>query len=218
MFVENTQIRTDNLNTGGTRVRLGAIVLAAGESRRMGRLKQVLPWGAGTIIEAVVRGVLASSVDEVVVVLGHEAEAVEAALAPVRADARLRLVRNERYQEGMLSSVQAGVAALAPDCRAFLMVLGDQPGVSPAVIDLLVEAFGRGEGQILLPTFDGRRGHPVLFSLRYREEIARIDPAVGLRQLVWNHAAAVREIPVPEAHVLVDLDYPADYETHKPKE
>lgn len=192
-------------------------MLAAGESRRMGRLKQVLPWGAATMIEAVVRTALASSVDEVVVVLGHEAEVVAEALGPVSGDPRVRLVRNERYTEGMLSSVQAGVEALSPNCRAFLMLLGDQPGVSAGVIDKLIEAFGRGEGQILLPTFERRRGHPALFSLRYREEIARIDPTIGLRQLVWNHADAVREIEVAEANVLVDLDYPADYETHKPK-
>lgn len=183
----------------------------------MGRLKQVLPWGACTIIEAVVRATLASSLAEIVVVLGHEADAVEEALRPLSGDPRLRLVRNAGYREGMLSSVQAGVAALSPDCRAFLMVLGDQPGINPAVIDQLIMAFGRGDGQILLPTFNGRRGHPVLFSLRYREEIAHIDPSVGLRQLVWNHADDVREIAVAEENVLIDLDYPTDYETHKPK-
>lgn len=197
---------------------IGAVILGAGESTRMGRLKQVLPWGSYTIIEAVVRAVLAAPVDEAVVVLGHEADAVREALRPVSADPRLKSVLNERYTEGMLASVQAGVAALPADCKAFLMVLGDQPGADPGVMALLVDAFRQGdEGAILLPTFSGRRGHPVLFSLRYRDELAALDPSVGLRQLVWNHADAVREIPVDAASVLVDLDHPSDYEKHKPK-
>lgn len=198
-------------------MRIGAVILAAGESRRMGQLKQVLPWGAGTMIEAVVRSVLASPVEEAVVVLGHEAAAVQGALRPVASNPRLRSVVNERYREGMLGSVQAGVQALSEQCAAFLMVLADQPQISPAVVRLLVEAFSRGEGRILLPTFGGRRGHPVLFSLAYRSELTTLDPAVGLRQLVWNHPGDVREIPVPDENVLVDLDYPGDYEKHRPQ-
>jgi molybdenum cofactor cytidylyltransferase len=197
-------------------LQIGALVLAAGQSRRMGRLKQVLPWGDGTVIEAVMRALLASPVDEVVVVLGHEAAAVWQALAPVSADPRLRSVRNERYAEGMLTSVQAGLPLLSPDCSAFLMVLGDQPGLSPAVIARLVDAFRRGEGRILLPTHGGRRGHPVLFSLEFRDRIGRLDAGVGLRQLVWDQAADVRELPVEDASVLIDLDSPADYEKHRP--
>lgn len=198
-------------------MRMGAVILAAGESRRMGRLKQVLPWGSHTVIEAVLRAVLSAPVDEVVVVLGHEAEAVREALRPVGGDPRLRSVFNERYPEGMLGSIQMGVGALSSDCQAFLMVLGDQPGTDPGVMARLIHAYGLGEGGILLPTFAGRRGHPALFSLRYRAEIAAIDPKVGLRQLVWNHGADVREVPVEAESVLIDLDHPSDYEKHKPK-
>lgn len=191
---------------------IGAIILAAGESRRMGRPKQLLPWGEQTVIEAVVAAARASLASEVVVVLGHEAERVREAIGPGASD--VRFVENPLYREGMLSSVRAGVRALSEHCEAFLLFLGDQPMASPAVARALIGAYE--PGGILVPTCGGRRGHPVLFCLSYREEIMRLDDAVGLRQLSWRHPQAVREIPVEAGSIHIDLDTPEDYARHRP--
>lgn len=193
---------------------LGAIILAAGESRRMGRPKQLLPWGDSTLINAVVAAVLAAPVAEAVVVLGHTADEVQQAVTGH--DPRLRFVRNHQYRNGMLSSVRAGVAALSDRCDAFFLYLGDQPRASPEVAATLARAYT--PGAILVPTADGRRGHPVLFSLEYREEIAGLDDAVGLRQLLWRHPDAVRELAVAEPAIHVDLDTPEDYDRYRRRE
>src|SRR3954451_16093015 len=113
-----------------------AIVLAAGESRRMGRLKLLLPFGTRTVIETVVDSLRASPVDEILVVTGHQSEVIEAALA--RAPARI--VRNPDYRSGMLSSVQCGVAASAPETSWFLIALADQPQLAPALVRHLLAA------------------------------------------------------------------------------
>jgi molybdenum cofactor cytidylyltransferase len=193
---------------------LGAVILAAGESRRMGRPKQLLPWGDSTLIDAVVGAALAAPVAELVVVLGHTADRVEQAVNS--RDPRLSFVRNEQYRSGMLSSVRAGVAALSDRCEAFFLYLGDQPWASPAVAAQLARAYT--PGAILVPTADGRRGHPVLFSLTYRVEITELDDAVGLRQLLWRHPAAVRTVAVAEPAIHVDLDTPEDYDRYRGRE
>src|SRR5690348_9048116 len=113
-----------------------AVVLAAGESRRMGRLKPLLPFGTGTVIETVVDSLRASPVDEILVVTGHQSEAIEAALAHAPA----RIVRNPDYRSGMLSSVQRGVAAAAPETTWYLLALADQPQLEPALVRHLLEA------------------------------------------------------------------------------
>lgn len=201
--------------------RFGAVILAAGESRRMGRPKQLLSWGATTVIGAVVGAALDSPVAEIALVLGHAAEQVHEAAAhllPTAAGSeapRIRFVLNQQYREGMLASVQAGVEALSPACDGFLLFLGDQPGASPDVAAALAAAYQ--PGSILIPVHGGRRGHPVLICLRFREELRRLDPAVGLRQLQRLHPEAVREVSVAEPFIHIDLDTPDDYERHRPR-
>ncbi len=193
--------------------RFGAVILAAGESRRMGRPKQLLPWGETTVIGAVLAAAQRSPVAEIAVVLGHHADAVREAVRT--GDSRTTCTLNPRYHEGMLSSVQAGVAALSSACDGFFLFLGDQPVASPDVARALAEAYQ--PGAILIPTYGDRRGHPGLFCLSFREEIGRLDPAVGLRQLQRRHPEAVRELPVGEPCIHIDLDTPEQYEQHRPR-
>src|SRR5688572_19178404 len=109
--------------------RVSAIVLAAGESRRMGKLKPLLPYGSVTVIQAVVRSLRASPIDAVIVVLGHRSEEIAAALSEEGVETCL----NPRYREGMLTSVQVGIAAASPDTEWLAIALGDQPSLKPAV-------------------------------------------------------------------------------------
>lgn len=195
---------------------VGAVVLAAGESRRMGRPKMLLPWESSTVLGTVVSRLLALPLEAVAVVLGHNAEAIRTALAPLTGDGRLLAVNNPAYGSGMLTSVQAGVSALPEQCSAFLLALGDHPAVVPAVALALLARHQAEPAAIYIPTYQGRRGHPVLFPLCYRAEIRSLPPEEGLRGLLRRHPEAVRELPVDDAGILVDLDTPADYEQHKP--
>jgi len=183
-----------------------AVVLAAGLSTRMGTQKMLLPFGGATVIGRVADQLLASALAEVVVVVGHEGGRVAAALAgrPVS------VVANERYADGMLSSVRCGMRALGP-CEAVLVALGDQPSITTALVDELIAAYpGCGRG-VLVPLHAGRRGHPILLADRYRDEVLTRFDDVGLRGLMLAHPDDVAELPVADDAVLSDMDYPEDY-------
>src|SRR5207302_4824903 len=135
-----------------------AIVLAAGESRRMGTLKPLLPFGKQTVIETVVSSLLRCPIDEVLVVLGHRAEEIARPLASYP----VRTVLNPEYLSGMLTSVQSGFAAARPDTEWFVIALADQPALDAALTTQLIEIARDGTVGMLVPTFAGRRGHPLL--------------------------------------------------------
>jgi molybdenum cofactor cytidylyltransferase len=144
------------------------------------------------------------------VVLGHRSEEIAAELA----DEGVRLVINPRYPEGMLTSIQAGIAAADPETEWLVIALGDQPWVRPELVALLLDEAERGlaEGQsIVVPSYGGRRGHPLVLHSRRREEIAALEPEVGLRQLMQRHPDEIRHVGVPEEDVLLDMDTPEDY-------
>ncbi len=184
-----------------------AVVLAAGLSRRMGVQKLLLPFAGKTVIAHIVDQILAGDIDELYVVVGHEGERVRRELS----DRRVTIVSNPDYKSGMLSSVRCGLAALAPECRAVLVALGDQPSLTSELISQMARSFEQTERNILVPTYDGRRGHPVLFSHGYRDEILTHYDDVGLRGLLHAHPNDVFELAVSTSAVLSDMDYPQDY-------
>lgn len=184
-----------------------AVVLAAGESRRMGTQKLLLPFGETTVVEAVVRTALASSVDRALAVLGADRDAVRKKLEPYGVDFAV----NEDFAKGMLSSVQAGFKALPTGAEAAVVMLGDQPFLPARVIDTVIDAYREGGKGIVVPAFRGRRGHPVLIGLVYRDEVLGLDPAEGLRQLMRAHPDDIFEADVEDANILRDMDVPEDY-------
>jgi molybdenum cofactor cytidylyltransferase len=184
-----------------------AIVLAAGESRRMGRPKLLLPYGDGTILETVVRNVTLSQADGVVVVLGGYRREVGEKL---RSFAVKRVI-NPAYREGMLSSVRRGLSSLPSSARATIFVLADQPDISTSVIDSVIEAYRRTKKGIVLPVFRKRRGHPLLIDLKYRREVEALSPDIGLRGLLREHGDDILEVRVSSPAILRDIDGPADY-------
>ena len=185
-----------------------AVVLAAGLSRRMGAQKLLLPFGGKTVVAHIVDQILASAVDEVHIVVGHEGRRVSRELS----DRRVSVVTNPDYKSGMLSSVRCGLAALGQECRAVLVALGDQPSVTSKLIDRMVQSFAATQKQILVPFYDGRRGHPVLFSQAYRDEILTQYDDVGLRGFLRAHPDEVFELSVSSSAVLSDMDCPEDYQ------
>ena len=184
-----------------------AVILAAGESRRMGTQKLLLPFGETTLVGAVVGTALASRVDRVLVVLGADKDDVREEIEPLGIDS----VVNENFAEGMLSSVQAGFRALPADAEAAVVMLGDQPFLPARVVDAVVEAYRRSGKGIVVPAFQGRRGHPVLVDLKYRDAVLALDPADGLRRLMRAHPKDVFEAEVEDANILRDMDVPEDY-------
>lgn len=184
-----------------------AVVLAAGESLRMGSQKLLLPYRDSTIIETIVRTALDSSVDETLVVLGADRPKVGEALRSYP----LTLAVNKDFRKGMLSSIQTGFAALPGGTEAAVVMLGDQPDVTPEVIDGLILAFREERGGIVVPVHGGRRGHPILIAGNYRNEVLGLDPGIGLRQLLRAHPGDVFEVEVEDGAILRDMDKPSDY-------
>jgi molybdenum cofactor cytidylyltransferase len=185
-----------------------AIVLAAGESRRMGALKPLLPYGPGSVIQAVVRSVTASPVDRVLVVLGHRSDEIAADLAGTCAETLF----NPRYPEGMLTSVQAGIAAAAPESEWLLIALGDQPTLRAETVRALLEEARSGGSGLVVPSDLNPRGHPLLIHAHYREEILALEGEGGLRQLFQRHPDEIAYVVVPDPDVLADMDTPEDYQ------
>jgi len=184
-----------------------AIILAAGKSERMGRVKPLLPWGKRTLIEAIIDGVARSRANEILVVLGAAREEVESVVAKYH----VSRVFNPDFARGMLSSIQRGLEAVPRDARAILFFLGDQPPPHPGMINRLIDAYGKTGKGIVLPVHRGRRGHPVLVDLKYRNEIGTLDPGIGLRQLMRDHPEDVLEVRTRSPWVLQDIDTPEDY-------
>ncbi len=188
-----------------------AVILAAGESRRMGRQKLLLPFGDATVVEAVVRAALASDVDKAVAVLGADREAIRSKLER----SGVAFAVNEKFSDGMLSSIQTGFRALPPEASAAVVMLGDQPFLPPSVVDAVVRGYRESLKGIVIPAFRTRRGHPVLIDLKYRDEILAFDPADGLRRLMCTHPEDIAEVEVDDANILRDLDTPEDYAATK---
>ncbi len=183
------------------------MILAAGESRRMGEAKLLLPFKGKTIIETIVGNVVKSNVDKILVVLGSEKEKIEEKIKNLP----LEFAFNPDYRSGMLSSVQCGFKALAKDAQAALIILGDQPSVSSKVIDKIIAAYKKTGKGIVLPVYKKERGHPVLIDTKYREEVVSLSPQLGLRELVYNRPNDIFEVKVRTSSILCDIDDAEDY-------
>jgi molybdenum cofactor cytidylyltransferase len=186
--------------------RIAALVLAAGQSRRMGERNKLLAEVDGrAMVTHIVDALLASRVAPVIVVTGHEAERVRAALGkrPVH------LVTNPDYAEGLSTSLRAGLAALPEDVEGVLVALGDMPRIRSAQVDRLIAAFDPLEGRaIVVPTVRGKRGNPVLFATRFVPEMREIQGDVGARHLIGEHDEEVVEIEMEDDAPLLDIDTP----------
>ncbi|MBA3449792.1 MAG: nucleotidyltransferase family protein [Chloroflexia bacterium] len=184
------------------------IVLAAGRSSRLGRPKQLLPVGGEPLLRYTLGRVLASSLDQVTVVVGHEADEVRAALAgfPVG------LVLNPDAALGQSTSVIAGMLALPPETEAAVMLLGDQPEVEPTVIDALIAAWRETRAPVVAPRYSDGMGNPVLFDRSLFPELTTLAGDTGARPIVLAHRNADTLLLVPVASPAPpDVDTEEDY-------
>ena len=188
---------------------IGAVVLAGGMSKRMGQPKVLLPWGGRrTIIEHIIEQLNLARVAQITVVTGHRAGEVRQVVAKAGGD----VAHNERYMTGeMLSSLKAGLKAMPPHIGAALMVLGDQPRIQPKVIAQVMMAYAEGKGDIIAPSYQMRRGHPILIDRRYWGEILDLPDDGSPREVIDRHKDKIAYVNVDTDSVLRDVDTPEDY-------
>ncbi len=184
-----------------------AMILAAGESKRMGKPKLLLPFGEKTMIETVIDRVIQSRAEKILVVLGSNREKIEKKIGNLP----LEIAVNPDFKEGMLSSVQHGFHVLPEDAQAVLIFLGDQPSIPTDVIDRVIDVFRETGKGIVLPVYKGERGHPVLIDMKYRHDVKNLNPEVGLRELVYGRPEDILEVEVDNAGILRDINDIEDY-------
>ncbi|MCF8226561.1 MAG: XdhC family protein [Bacteroidales bacterium] len=195
------------IRRGKKREIIASVILAAGESRRMGESKMLLPFGNSTIIGTVISNALNAVSDHVRVVLGADADAIDESIAGLKVEK----VINRDFRNGMLSSVQAGIRSLPAETTAVMILLGDQPMISAGIMDRVIERYKRSEKDIIIASVDGMRGHPMIFNAKYIPEILSYGREHSLRDLPGKHPGEVEELETGNPEILRDIDTPHDY-------
>ena len=187
---------------------VSGVLLAAGASRRFGAdlPKQLWPVAGEALVRRVARRALGSRLSEVIVVVGHQADRVTAALAGLP----VRIVENAAHSSGQASSVRAGLEAVSGAASGSLFLPVDQPHLDSRLIDGLIELFEATGGPIVVPTFGGARGAPVLFARSLFPELERLEGDAGGRRLFPLHADEIIELPLADSAALKDVDTPED--------
>jgi molybdenum cofactor cytidylyltransferase len=190
---------------------ISAIILAAGTSSRMGEAKQLLPLGSSTVLAQTIEHARAAGVDEMVLVLGSSAESIRHHLSPSLL-AGVKVVVNPSYQQGMATSLHAGLSALDPRSAAALILLGDQPFTLSQTLDQIIQAYRDSGAPIVIPTCQGTRGNPVLLDRSLFPEAMALEGDVGCRAIFAKHLEEIVNVEVEDTGILLDLDDRADYD------
>ncbi len=192
---------------------IAALVLAAGASSRMGRPKLDLDVGGKTVLERAVDTLLASPVERVLVVVSPDRTGIPLSIDRLgdRSESRLRVVHNPGAEEGMASSIRAGLCVLPDETRALVIALADKPLVRSETIARLVSRFEQGGARIVYPRYRGRQGHPVVIASALFPELRDLEGDSGAKPLLRKHAQAAVPVDVDDPGVLLDIDTPEDY-------
>ena len=192
--------------------KVSAILLGAGESKRMGQDKLSLPWGKKTVFEQCLRNLLRSDVEELVVVLSHRI----GQMGNKWRDPKIKTVKNPDSGTGMSSSIRRGLEALDPSSQGILIALGDQPFIRTRTINVLIRAFVHGRRTIVIPSFRGMRGHPVIFHRRYVKQLLNLRGDAGGRSIIEKYPEEVGLVRVRSEGVTKDIDTWDDYHPPHP--
>ena len=188
---------------------MAAIILAAGRSSRMGSHKLLLPFRGRPIVNWVLAAACASQADPVIVIIGHEAEKIDAAL---RAERWFLAIHNPWYVEGMSTSLRIGLAATRKDVDGAIILLGDQPLVTAEIINAMIAESAREPDAIIAASYEGRRGNPVLFPRQYFAELDTSTGDEGGRSVLARHSEQVRLMEIDDALAGFDVDTPEEYQ------
>lgn len=202
---------TDNNHPDPENIFVSAILLAAGRSTRMAPVNKLTSdFGGKPLVRHAAEAAINSKAGEVLVVTGHDADAVSQALRGLD----LRMIANPAFAEGLASSVKAGIAAVSPKAAGAVFLLGDMPRVTSDTVDALVDAFRQADGKkICQPRHDGRPGNPILWPRDLFEEFTGLSGDVGAKPLLARHADRVLGVDVDTGGIHMDVDAPADLTT-----
>ncbi|MFZ5808774.1 MAG: nucleotidyltransferase family protein [Chloroflexota bacterium] len=198
-----------------------AVILAAGQSRRMGRPKLSLPWGDTTVLGHILDTLETAGVSQglggIVIVSGGAYAEIQAILQIRQPVIETRLVFNPRFMEdAMLVSLQIGITALSSQCAAALIVLGDQPQMTAETVQMILSAFQTQPQPLIAPSYQMRRGHPWLVSRSLFPQLLELQPPLTLRDFFRHHASQIHYISMDTPTILQDLDTPEDYQRYHP--
>ena len=199
---------TDDNVTPRSQAGVAAVILAGGRSTRMGEAKQLLPLGDSTVLGQTIATVQSSAVDEIILVLGAAASAIQEKL-----DLKgIRVAENSAYTEGMSTSLRVGLSAISPEVQGALIVLADQPFLQPSTLDLLIDHYRQGAAQIVVPTWQGTRGNPVLLDRCVFADVMALQGDVGCRAIFGKCQDSLLMVEVEDEGILLDIDHREDYE------
>ena len=197
-------------------MKITALVLAAGSSKRMGQPKMLLPWGKTTVLGQVIETLRSATIEDILVVTGGAREQVE----QIVMHCAIRSTHNPNHASGeMLSSLQAGIRYLAGQERppdALLLCLGDQPQMEARSVRAVAERFERTRAGIVVPSYQMRRGHPWILARPLWEEVEALSPVGTMREFLNKHAGEIEYVSVDTPSILADLDTPEDYLKSRP--
>ena len=186
---------------------ISAIVLAAGESKRMGQPKMLMPWGESTVLQTVIATIQAAGIADILVVTGGARRQVEALVGR-----SVQTVHNEEYMKGeMLGSIQTGLKVKMPQAAAALICLGDQPQVREASVREVWETFIRSSSPIVVPSYKMHRGHPWLLARPLWDEFLAMEAPFTPRDFLKKHSDQIKHVEIDHPSILEDLDTPEDY-------
>ena len=187
---------------------VSGILLAAGKSRRMGQPKLLLPCGKTTILERVVDNYLKSKISELIVVIGANKDSVREVLI----SKPVIIVENLYYQDGMSTSIKKGVEAASNQAEGYLIGLGDQPLITPDIIDTLISVFSDEHPGIAICSYKTKRGNPVIFARKFQQVLCALKGDRGGRMIIRQHLAEVKDVAVGSKSIFIDIDTPEDYQ------
>jgi len=190
--------------------RISAILLAAGASKRFGSPKLLLPLGNSTILEQSVDNLLNSKVTEITVVIGYHAHEARRIIA----SKPVKIVVNRLYRQGMSTSLRAGLGMVNSHAAAVMIALADLPFIPTATVNTLIEAFKYSNRGIIVPVHNSRRGHPVIFSIKYKEELSQLTGDMGGREIIRRHSDDVLEVAVNSESIYQDIDNLMSYQSY----
>lgn len=173
----------------------------------MGKNKLLLPWGKKTIFEHCLETLRRSNVKEVVVVINDR---LRAFVPPIQTQ-KIKVIVNPHYKRGMSASIRRGVQAVAPGSEGILIALGDQPFIKTRTINAMIKAFAQGREGIIIPSFKGKRGNPVIFHRRFKRELLKLKGDVGGKSIIEKHPEETLDIPSKSEGVVKDIDKWEDY-------
>jgi molybdenum cofactor cytidylyltransferase len=192
---------------------VSAILLGAGESKRMGVNKLFLPWGRKTVLEHCFDTLLGSKIKEIILVLSDLSKGIRSLIKKESASAgkKVKVTMNPNYKRGMSTSIRRGLRVMDPRSHGILIALGDQPFLKTRTIDALIRAFDQGKGEIIVPAFQGKKGHPVIFHRRFEKELLRLKGDRGGRSILQRYPHSIKTVRVRSEGVVKDIDTWQEY-------